>query len=67
MKRVYATLKKVLIFGSTLALWSLFFVNEAPAPPLPEPPSGSASGTIAQIVAITVVGAYGACKLLRKK
>jgi hypothetical protein len=67
MNRAYTTFKKILVFVSIFALWSLVFVNEAPAPELPPPPTGSASGMIAQIAAIAVIGAYGAFRLLRKK
>jgi hypothetical protein len=61
-------IKKALVIACVIAVWSLVFVNAAPAPPPPPPPpSGPAAGDVAQTISMGVIAAYGAWTIWRKK
>lgn len=68
MKRLESKLKKALIFCITFIVYSLLFINNAPAaPPPPPPPSVPAGGDVAQAVALGVIAVYGMWRIWRKK
>lgn len=67
MRRLHL-LKRAFIFAGVFLVYTLFFVNNVPAPPPPPPPpSAPAGGDVAQAVALGAIVVYGVWKIWKKK
>jgi len=60
--------KRALLFVSTFLIYTLVFINNAPAPPPPPPPpSAPAGGDVAQAVVIGAIAVYGVWRIWKKR